>query len=162
MKTIFSLLSILSLILGSAILYTYASDTTTGLPTRDQLTEIEGNVNWVSKHRYGIRFGLEGNLTRFNYPSKARELGQVRRALEKSIGDKVFVLADMSDSHSPIYNDNEYFDVFELRTDDVPVRTYEETSKAWLSDNALMPYIGSFMIFGAFFIWWNLLRKRES
>lgn len=147
--------------MGVAFLYAYFSDPTGGLPKYEELTEIEGEIDWVTSHRYGIRFGLKDNPQKLNYPSKMNALGLVRESLTTASGNKLVVLTDLNDPHSPIYSDNVYYDVFEISVADRIVRSYEESANEWLSDQRLSPYLGAFFVVSGFIILWQERKWRR-
>ena len=160
MKLFYVLISIFAIIGGVAILVSYYDDPSGNFPSYSELSEIEGEIDWVKKHRYGIRFGLKNDQRSFNYPSKARELGLVREALESAADDSLSVFVDFGNSSSPIYEDEVYFTVFEIRIAGNIVRDYKGVSEAWESDQRLMPYLGVFGVFGGLYILWMLRKKK--
>ncbi len=160
-KFIYGLISFISIAGGVAILVSYSVDPSGNLPSYEGLNQIEGEIAWVQDHRYGVRFGFKNDDRRFNYPSKARELGVVRRSLESASGARVTILVDLGRSNSPLYNDKVYFTVFEIRINDSVVRSFAEVSEEWMSDQRLMPYLGAFGIFAGTFIFWWLRRQKK-
>lgn len=155
MRFVIWLIAALSLVGGAALLVDYFRDPTGGLPMRGDLVPAEGEVIWVDKYRYGIRFGFNDDERKFNYPSKARELGLVRQSLESASGEITTVLIDPARSSSPLYSENIYFTVFEIRVGGHVVRSYSQISEKWMNDQSLMPYLGSFGILGGLWIFWS-------
>ncbi len=154
MRFFYWLIAALSFFGGAAMLVIYFEDPSDDFPAYETLSKVEGEIAWVQKHRYGVRFGFRNDGRGFNYPSKARELGLVRRSLESSSGSKTAVLIDPGRSHSPFYSDEVYFTVFEIRIDDKIVRSYPEISDEWMSDQRLMPYLGGFGLLAGLYIFW--------
>ena len=160
LKSIYALISLVAIIFGVFFLVNYYADPSGSLPSHEDLSRIEGKIAWVQNHRYGVRFGLLNDERKFNYPSKAREVGRVRSSLKSASGKWMSIFVDLSKSNSPLNDDRVYFTVYEIRIDDSVVRSYAEVSEAWMSDQRLVPYLGIFFILGGSYIFW-LLRKRK-
>jgi hypothetical protein len=119
-------------------------DPRAGITAEAALLEASGRLAWVQEHKYGTRFGLVGVSERFNYPSKAEGMKEVRDAL-KHAGMRVVSVRYESDTHGPIYSDERFHDVWELVVGRHTVRSYAETVEGWESDNRLIPWLGSAM-----------------
>jgi hypothetical protein len=73
-------------------------------------------------------------------------LGLVRESLVGADQHELVVLVDLNDPHGPVYSDDLYYDVFEIRVADRIVRSYEESTAAWMGDQKLLPFLGVFSI----------------
>lgn len=155
------LVALFSILVGLKILHVYFSDPAAGLPSYEDLTLIEGEVDWIKREKYGIKFGFLDNELNFNYPSKANGMGIIGDHLSNSYGKNVKILAELEDSFSPMGSNEKYHYVFEVIVGNQIVRSYEESSRAWLGDNKLIPYIGFGFLLGGIYIAVQAHRKRK-
>ncbi|MEL7449079.1 MAG: hypothetical protein AAFN78_07700 [Pseudomonadota bacterium] len=147
--------------MGAAFLYMHWSDPTGGLPAYEELTELSGQISWVSEYKYGVRFGLAGNPDKLVYSSRQRAVGLVERSLTMAKERTVVVLASLTDPVGPIFGDTVYYRVLEIRVDGKTVRSYEESAVAWLSNQRLMPYLGAFLVVGGLIMVRKKLQERR-
>lgn len=141
------------MVLGLCIGFAHLNQVNSGFPFKDDLIKKSGLVKWVQEHKYGIRFGFVDDPMNFNYPSKSDGQGVVKDSLIKSKGQIVTILYDAADTHSPIYSSKVYHDFFQLTVDDLLVRSYSESEKAWKSDNKLTPVIVALFLIGGLYLW---------
>lgn len=146
-------LSVVSMFFALGIGYVYITQENSGYPLRGALVETQGYVSWVEKYKYGIRFGLTTSELNFVYPSKANGQGVVLEALLNSKGKQARFSYLSSEPKGPLYNDVKYYTVFELFVENIPIRTYEQTEKAWKGDNKLTPFIFVLFFGGSIYIW---------
>ena len=147
------ILSGVSIFFGICMGYVYLNQENGGYPQKNLLSEKVGRVDWVYKYKYGIRFGLVDDERNYVYPSKSNGQGIVLDSLMKADSKNLSILFDAKDPKGPIYNDSEYYSVFEIVIDGKPIRMYEESEKAWKGDNNLMPFIALFFFIGGLYLW---------
>lgn len=136
--------ALFGLLVGPFIVYKFLSDPTAGIPAVDELVVINGKIDWIESGDYGVHFGLDGYSMSFVYHSKAGGLQQVSNALSLHQGKQAEVMVKLEDAHGPMDSAIVDLHVFQLVIDGIVIRTYEQTSKAWLQDNKVAPYIGIF------------------
>jgi hypothetical protein len=146
------ILSGICILFGLAIAYSYLTLEGDNFPLKSELLEHSGYVEWVDKYKYGVKFGLKGSAIDYVYPSKANGKSIVERSLLDSERKIVSILYDNNDPTGPIYNDKLYYSVFEIFIGEKSIRTYEESKKAWIADDKLMPYISLFFIGGGLYV----------
>lgn len=147
--------------MGAAFFYTYMIDPSGGLPQFGELTEIEGKIGRVTTQRYGIRFVLKDDSRELNYSSKMNALGLVGEALTTAGEQRVIVYADLNEPRSPMFSDNVYYNVFQIRIADRIVRSYEDSAREWISNQRLMPYLGVFCVVCGLIILWGGITSRR-
>jgi hypothetical protein len=138
----------LSILLSGFMLYSWA--TFRGIPPRAELQSASGQVSWVKSGRYGIRFGLDGVPTTFDYSSKGNAMGLVREALLRKDHPVVTVLYDSSKT--------DYHPVFELALSGKPIRSHEEIADAWQADENVALWLGVAFALGGLFLAWSASR----
>jgi len=123
---------------------------------RAELTLIEGEIDWVKatgKHGNNLRFKFIGENTHLIYHSIGGQTSKTHSALasESSI---ISVLYDDTDSHSPPWDENSYYSVYELSKDGKIVRSYESMVVAYASNSRLAGWAGVVSLFlaGIFFL----------
>lgn len=146
-------LAIFSLVFGSYFLIAPLINPLNGLPKKDELVEVEGKVDWIQGHRYGVKFKLLDEEITLNYPSKANAHGKVERALLTADDDLVNVLIKLNDFNESLVTGEKNTDVYQVYVGDNLIRSYEEVSAAWAGDNKVGLFLGPFMIFAAFYIY---------
>lgn len=139
--------SLIFAIIGFGFLYLFAFSGKI-LPPAD-LTLIQGEIDWVKatgKHGNNLRFKFIGDNTHFIYHSTGGQTSKTHSALssEDSI---ISVLYDDTDSHSPPWDENSYYSVYELTKDGNTVRSYESMVVAYASNNRLAGWAGMVSLF---------------
>lgn len=132
--------AVITVVLGSFILY--ACTRGTGIPERSKLATASGTVRWVDRGEYVISFRLTGHDRGFEYASKGRAVGRVRRALQGSGPAEATVLFNPHRSSGPVSSDERFHPVYELSVGGVAVRTYDEVQAAWRADNRIGFWLG--------------------
>ncbi|MDO6428377.1 hypothetical protein Q4489_15280 [Thalassotalea sp. 1_MG-2023] len=145
-------LAIFGLVGGIYFLVTPLLDPVNGLPEKDELTEIRGTIEWVKKHKYGVKFKLADKENTFNYPSKANSSTAVNSALSNAGHETIAILAVLDDFNTNYVTGKKFIDVYQVVVDDKTIRSYEQVRKAWEGDNKVGLFLGPFMIFAAFYI----------
>ena len=139
----------------------YIIDPTHGLPAYDELQEIQGRIAWIEPYKFGVRFGFDGDDRNFAYLSKADAHHLVTQHLVSAGDHLIAVLAELDDSHSPLYNDKEYHVVFQVAVGEKTVRPYQDVAAAWASDNKLMLLLGILLLPSGSFIGWRTHTTRK-
>jgi hypothetical protein len=129
----------------------YSWATFGGIPPRSELQTATGSVSWVKSGRYGIRFGLDGIPTAFDYSSKGNAMGLVQDALSRPDRPLVTVLYDSSSGT--------YHPVFELSLSGKSIRSHEEIAAAWQTDENVALGLAVIFAFGGMFLAWSASRK---
>jgi hypothetical protein len=131
----FAILSGLTLFLAALTFYSWT--TYKGLPPRDALLGASGQVTWVQKYRYGVRFRLSGNDRAFVYYSKGGAMNKVAAALGRTDAPQISVLYDPNSAGGPAGSAVKYFSVFEIAANGTMVRSRAEVERAWQADQSL-------------------------
>lgn len=149
------------LIIGLLILRAYIMDPTRGLPAYGELQAIQGRVAWVDPYEFGVRFGFSGDSRGFAYLSKAEAHHKVTKHLVNAGDRLITVLAELDDSHSPLYSDKTYHVVFQVVVGEQLVRSYQEVADAWAGDNKLMLLVGILLLLSGGFTGWQTHAKHK-
>jgi hypothetical protein len=113
-------------------------------PERSILEPVQGTVEWVKatgKHEDTIRFKFKEFDKYFVYHSTGRMTWLVKEKLDVP-NSNIEILVDMSDSHSPPLDDHSYHTVYEVKSNNEDVRSYEQVKDAYLSDFKFVLWIG--------------------
>ncbi len=116
-----------------------------GIPEQQGLASDRGTVASLEKYKYGVRFSLSGQGRHYNYPSKAKGKGVVLEALSGAGRAEVQVRYSPR-GYSPLFKSEQYFDVWELAIDGRTIRTFQESTEGWRSDNAITPWLGAIFL----------------
>jgi hypothetical protein len=145
-------LAVFGLVGGIYFLVTPLLDPVNGLPAKDELTEVKGTVEWVKKHKYGVKFKLANKETTFNYSSKANSSTEVNSALLNAGHEAITILTVLDDFNTNYVTGKKFINVYQVVVGDTTIRSYEQVKKAWEGDNKIGFFLGPFMIFAAFYI----------
>ena len=107
------------------------------VPPRTELMTLEGLLDEVIPATPGnaglpTRFRITGDGRLLQYHSKAGDMGLVEQALVRSAQQPVRVLVDSADEFSTVY---------ELAIDGHTIRSYDEVTAAWQSNNMFSRWI---------------------
>ena len=153
------LLGVVSILAGVAILVLVDGDA--GVVDESALLAAKGRVAWVEKHKYGVRFGLDGVDRNFSYPSKGGGADSVRDALAGA-GDETVRIRYEPDAHGPWGSDVRYHDIWAMSVGDRVVRSYEGTAGGYRDDNAVAPWLGGFFVLGGAVLLMSARLAREA
>ena len=122
---------------------------------KSELTLLEGKIDWVKatgKNGDTLRFKFLNNETHLIYHSIGGQTSKTHSALA-SQGSAISVLYDLTDSHSPPFDENSYHTIYELIKNGETIRSYESMVEAYASNSRLAGWAGlvSFFIAGIFF-----------
>ena len=156
------ILAAVCFVLAICIGYVQLTQENGGFPYKSELVEREGFVDWVESYKYGIRFAFKDDEYNFNYPSKSNGQGIVYDSLISSKGKRVSVLFEEREYTAPIYTTKEFHDVFEIKVNEIIIRSYESSEQAWKSDNLLMPFIVILFLFGGPYILWKTKKEYKK
>ncbi|GAA0859656.1 hypothetical protein [Aliiglaciecola litoralis] len=105
-------------------------------PERSILEQFNGTIEWIKETGAGrgedsIRFKFNEFDKYFVYHSTEIRLVKDRLEIPNS---NVEILVDLSDSHSPPIDEHSYHTVYEVISNHVNVRSYEQVKNAYTSD----------------------------
>jgi hypothetical protein len=146
--------------LGMLIFFGLSGD----IPERKMLTKIEGNIDWVKatgKNGSTLRFKFLNDDTHLIYHSIGGKVSKTHSAL-LSRNASITVLYDQSDSHSPPFDENSYYTIYELIKNGSVIRSRENLIRAYAANSRLLAWmgLGSLVITGLFLI--ADLKQRKS
>ncbi len=72
------------------------------------------------------------------------------------------VLFEAREYTAPIYTTKEFHDVFEIKVNEIIIRSYESSEQAWKSDNLLAPFIVVLFLFGGPYILWKTKKEYKK
>jgi hypothetical protein len=113
-------------------------------PERTILESVKGTVEWVKatgKDEDTIRFKFQEFDKYFVYHSTGRMTWFVKEKLDVP-NSNIEILVDMSDSHSPPLDDHSYNSVYEVKSNNEFVRSYEQVKNSYMSDFKAVLWIG--------------------
>lgn len=111
------------------------------IPDLRSLQPSAGQVDWVDDRGSLLRFALRGEPRVYGYNGKGGRLGQVVRELKAAQGSTVslrYAAPLIEPGVGPAY-----YRVWDISIEDRPVRSYEDTRRAWHADNLLGVCIGA-------------------
>lgn len=134
-------------IFGLVVLYLSAGES--GVPNRAALASATGSVQSVSKGKSSVKFSLNGDAHHFQHLSKSGKLLPVYRALSGAGREMVTVLFDPAQNWQPVFEENSYLTVYEIRVSDRTILSYEQASEAWQTDQHVGNWLGmAFVLIG--------------
>lgn len=134
-----------SVILGLVILYLSGGEP--GVPDRAALASATGPVQSLIKGKSSLGFSLKGDARHFQHLSKSGALPLVYQALSGDKGETVTVLFDPSQSWQPVFDDQAYHTVYEIRVSDRTLLSYEQARDAWRADQGIGNWLGMAFLF---------------
>lgn len=132
-------------IFGLVILYLSMGES--GIPSRVALVSATGSVQSVTKGKSSVKFSLNGDAHHFQHLSKSGKLLPVYQALSGAKGEMVTVLFDPAQNWQPVFNENSYHTVYEIRISDRTLLSYEQASEAWQTDQHVGNWLGMAFVF---------------
>ncbi|MBZ9613764.1 hypothetical protein [Rheinheimera maricola] len=114
------------------------------VPNRSDLTKIEGQIDWVKatgKRGDTIRFKFKKNDKHLVYHSIGRQTSKVHSVLAER-GALISVLYDQTDSHSPPFDENEYYTIYEVVQNGVTVRSHQDLVEKYAANSRLAGWVG--------------------
>jgi hypothetical protein len=120
---------VFTLMFGGGLIVFYIIDPEGGIPHRESLTKIEGQLISLTKDG-ATKFKLSTNNKEFQYISKSGGEVLVAKKLTKAGDSKVTILVRMENVEPHFITGKMHYTVFEISIDDEPVRTYEQISAA--------------------------------
>lgn len=140
-------LGAVSAILGLVILYLVNGET--GVPNRAALASATGPVQSAIKGKSSVKFSLKGDAHHFQHLSKSGDLLPIHQALSGASGEMVTVLYDPAQSWQPLFDDNAYHIVYEIRVSDRTLLNYEQAKVAWQTNEGIGNWLGvAFLLVG--------------
>jgi hypothetical protein len=143
-RTVF-LTSLFSVLMGAGILIASARES--DFPPRESLAVAHGKVAWTDRYKYGVRFGFAGDGRKFDYLTKSDDFDLVMGALKDSGRPEISVLFDPKHSTKPIYSDDAFFTVYELKSDHRLIQSYDAVREAWTDDDRIGIWLGIAFVF---------------
>jgi hypothetical protein len=133
-----------------------------GVPNQNQLIHISGKITkvWVTgKHKDTTRFQIDNSEKYFVYNSIGREVGKF---LENAIvGAEISLSFSSGHSHTPIFEEIEYYTVYSVQFPGQWQRTYNEIKGEYESNAQLSLWAAiAFFLFPIYFF--VKLSKNES
>jgi hypothetical protein len=133
------------------------------IPNLDELHQIEGKIETVwASGKYGntIRIKLENDPRYFVYGSISGEIGLVKRLA--LVGSTAQLGFSPLNTHSPIFDDNTYYKIYQLTIDEKLVRAYGQIASKYrenASDGGRVAIILSIL---AFFIFRKIIKESHT
>lgn len=146
--------------MGIYFLGAYLINPLNGLPKQEDLIEVQGRVEWVKRHKYGVKFKFKDETDIYNYMSKIDAVGKVKSSLSNAGDAVVSVLIKPNDISKNLITDEQYNDVYQVKISGRFVRSYGEVKEAWASDNKIGLYMGPIFILAAIYLF-RKARKGE-
>jgi len=154
-----ALFAALNFLLSGIMFYSWAGFE--GIPDRSELRSASGSVSWVQDGKYGVKFRLQDVPLAFDYSSKSKAMDLVHEALTRPDRPIVTVLYDPKSARGPIYSNDVYYGVFELFIAGKPIRSHEQTAKAWQSDQGTALWLAAFFALGGGYLSWTAFGQRN-
>jgi len=134
-------------IFGLVVLYLSVGEH--GVPDRAALASATGPVQSVSKGKSSVKFSLNGDAHHFQHLSKSGKLLPVYQALSGAGREMVTVLFDPAQNWQPVFDENSYLTVYEIRVSDRTILSYEQAGEAWQADQHAGNWLGmAFVLIG--------------
>lgn len=146
-------LTLFGLVFGTYMLFTGLTNPNNGLPEKSELTEVSGNLEWLKKHKYGVKFKLDTYQHTLNYSSKASAADEVYRSFNSVSSGIVNVLLKQNEYNKNYLTGEEFLNVYQIYVNSAQVRSYEQVKDAWISDNNVGIALGAFLLFAAVYIY---------
>ena len=147
-------LSILMAISGLALFVFLLSQPLYGLPDKSELKKVSGKVSWFKVyHRSGIRFKLDSGNSTFEYPSAARSISKVKRALKVGFEKPVTLLIKPNDENKSYLTSKENDTVYQVSIDNSKIISYEDVKIAWRKSIKIGMFLGLFFFCGGVYLY---------
>ncbi|TLU61232.1 hypothetical protein FE810_15535 [Thalassotalea litorea] len=154
------IISIISIVMGFAFLYINITEENGGVPYENTLIQKSGEIDWLKKEKYGIKFQFTDKELFFNFQSKLGGIGDIYQALKVS-KDKTVLIRYKETIPRTGFTGDVYHNVWVIDIDGQAIRSYEESESQWRNDEIwLFLLIPMFIIGGAFIGRKNLLQLK--
>lgn len=120
------------------------------LQAEADLLQASGQLSWLKKHRYGLRFALKGQPQIFDFNRNSGASEQVKAALETA-GRELVLVRYSKDTHGPVYSDDEYHAVWSLQIGSQLISSYSEVLAAETDNAQKVVWLGWAFFCGGFY-----------
>lgn len=151
----------ISISLGFVILFFNLTEENGGVPYEHTLIKKSGEIDWVKKEKYGIKFQFLDKKLLFTYNSKLGGMNSIYQALQASNG-KIVSIKYKETTRRSGFSGDVYHGVWTIDIDGNSIRTYSESERAWRNDEYWLFVVVPLFILGGAHIARKSFRRLKS